>query len=380
MTISQVSGYGNYLYLYQSYSSPQFNNWNNYGYSTPIFRGAESKPIMQQPLKQDTVQISAEKEIKNKQKEGLSTGAKWAIGLATTAAAVYGCIVGHRMLTKPSIEKVAKNFSEIFRRDVSKEEAQKIINDYKKLLDIEDTEKFIKEAFEQVKKDYGYEKIPIKLEVNKVKDYLGSSDATWCGEEGILSINTLIDKNGKVLNTNKRVRKNLLQTIMHEFQHVKQDEIAYRTSRNEIVKAILEKNTNQQDLIHSIENILSKKSKIEIEAKKLNMPIEECKKQYEKILENLKSGKYSFDKIKFDTNTKIGLDDLFKEYSKFTTDSKEYELGQKYIQNTKNYIKSGVDRKGYENQILEAEAFRTEKKFEEIYNYFANKWRIPFFQ
>lgn len=380
MTIPQVSGYGNYLYPYQAYTPLQFNNWNNYEYSTPVFKSAEYQPVIQQPLSQDTVQNSAEKEIKTKKKEGLSTGAKWAIGIAGTALATYGCVVGHRMLNKPSIEKVAKNFSEIFRRDVSKEEAKKIINDYKKLLDIKDTEKFIKEAFEQVKKDYGYEKIPIKLEVNKVKDYLGSSDATWCGEKGILSINILIDKNGKVLNTNKRVRKNLLQTIMHEFQHVKQDEIAYRTSRNEIVKAILEKKTNQQDLIHSIENILSKKSKIEIEARKLNISVEECKKQYEKILEDLKSGKYSFDKIKFDTNNKIGLDDLFKDYSKFTTGSKEYELGQKYIQNTKNYIKSGIDRNGYENQILEAEAFRTEKKFEEIYNYFANIWRIPFFQ
>ena len=64
MTIPQVSGYGNYLYSYQTYSPPQFNNWNNYGYSMPVFRGAEYQPVMQQPLSQDTVQLSAEKEIK----------------------------------------------------------------------------------------------------------------------------------------------------------------------------------------------------------------------------------------------------------------------------------------------------------------------------
>ena len=44
MTIPQVSGYGNYSYPYQTYSPPQFNIGNNNGYSTPTFRGAESRP------------------------------------------------------------------------------------------------------------------------------------------------------------------------------------------------------------------------------------------------------------------------------------------------------------------------------------------------
>ena len=76
MTIPQVSGHGNYLHPYQAYTPPQFNNWNNYRYSTPVFKSRESKPIMQQSLNQDTVQLSAEKEIKTKKKDGLSTGAK----------------------------------------------------------------------------------------------------------------------------------------------------------------------------------------------------------------------------------------------------------------------------------------------------------------
>ena len=76
MTIPQVSGYGNYLYPYQAYSSQQFNNLNNYGYSTPVFRGTESKPIMQQPLKQDTVELSAEKEVKNKKYKTKQTSRK----------------------------------------------------------------------------------------------------------------------------------------------------------------------------------------------------------------------------------------------------------------------------------------------------------------
>ena len=63
MIFPQVSGYGNFVYPYQVYT-PQFNNWNNYGYSTPVFKGAEYHPVMQQPLSRDTVELSAEKEIK----------------------------------------------------------------------------------------------------------------------------------------------------------------------------------------------------------------------------------------------------------------------------------------------------------------------------
>jgi hypothetical protein len=311
----------------------------------------------------------------------MSTGLKWLLGIGVTAAAVYGAVVGHRALTKPSLEKkVAQNFSEIFRRDVSKDEAQKLVNNYKELLNIEDTEEFVKKAFEQVKKDYGYENVPIELKINKIKNYLGSGDAGWRSENGELSINLLIDNSGKVCNRNKRGRKCILQTLLHEFQHTKQDEFAYRTSRDDIVKAILNRKTDQSVMINNIKNILSKKSKLEIEAKELNISVEDCKKRYEKLLKNLEQGKYDFSKINFDENTQIALDDIFKNYKKFAENSEEYKLGLKYIENNNNYIQPGIDRKGYEKQILESEAFGAEDKFEEIYNSFANIWRIPFFQ
>ena len=79
----------------------------------------------------DTFELSAESNVKKNKEKGMSTGMKWLIGIGITAATVYGCIVGHRALNKPSLEKVAKNFSEIFRKDISKEEAQKLADRYK---------------------------------------------------------------------------------------------------------------------------------------------------------------------------------------------------------------------------------------------------------
>ena len=370
------------------------NNVNDTLYAYQSNRTVATNPIQQVPKTNyassvsietppDTFELSAESKIrgkleKNKEKS-MPTWLKGLLLVGGTAVTAYGCVVGHRALTKPSIEKVAQNFSEIFRRDVSKDEAQKLINNYKELLNIEDTEEFVKKAFEQVKKDYGYEKTPIELKINKIKDYLGSADAGWSGENGELSINLLIDKSGNVCNQNKRGRKCILQTLLHEFQHTKQDEFAYRTSRDDIVKAILNRKTDQSVMINNIKNILSKKSKLEIQAKELNISVEDCKKRYEKLLKNLEQGKYDFSKINFDENTQIALDDIFKNYKKFAENSEEYKLGLKYIENNNNYIQPGIDRKRYEKQILESEAFGVEDKFDKIYNSFANIWRIPFF-
>ncbi len=337
---------------------------------------------MQSPS-QDVVQISAGDKIKessNSEKTGMSTGAKWALGILGTAGAVYGAVVGHRMLTKPSIEKVAKNFSEIFRRDVSKDEAEKLVKKYEELLNIEDTEEFCKKAFEEVKKDYGYENIPITLKINKVKDVNGAGDAGWDSEIGIININLLTDRfTEKVFEKNRRGRKCELQKIIHEFQHVKQDEIAYRTSRDGIAEAIHETRGNMQNLKANAQSLLNgKKYKLEQQAKEMNISVEELRKRLECAIKNIDDKKYG--NVPFDKDKRIVLDDFFEKLPKFDKNSNEYKLGLKYIDSTKNYVKSANNRKGYHSQILENEAENSEKIFEEIYNYFASPYRIPWVQ
>ena len=118
------------------------------------------------PLEKDTLNISASDKIKTQQKEkGMSTATKVGLTVVGALATTYACVVGHRMLTKPSIEKVAQNFSEIFRRDVSKEEAQKMVKEYKDVFTTKEKDDFVKKIFEQIKKDYGYQdkKLPLKL-------------------------------------------------------------------------------------------------------------------------------------------------------------------------------------------------------------------------
>ena len=149
MTIPQVNGYGNFINPYLAYLNPQMNNWNNYGYYNPAFMGVQNdpqpvsvpQPVVTPQVQSNAVNFKASEQIQKPQKEGLSKGAKWALGIAGTAAAIYGSVVLHRHLTKPPIEKVAKNFSEIFRRDVSKEEALKMTEKYKEIFKIKEDEK-----------------------------------------------------------------------------------------------------------------------------------------------------------------------------------------------------------------------------------------------
>ena len=370
-----------YLIPFQGADSASVQNYNAAQYTA----SSNIQTPVNTSIPNDIVEISDGNKInetsnQEKKKSGLSTGTKWALGILGTAAAAYGCVVGHRILTKPSIEKVAKNFSEIFRRDISKDEAEKLVKKYDELLNIKDTEEFCKKAFEEVKKDYGYKNIPIKLEINKVKDFYGAGDAAWNSESGIISINLLTDKfTEKVFEKNRRGRKCELQKIIHEFQHVKQDEIAYRTSRNDIAMAIHETRGNLQNLKANAQSLLNgKKYKLEQEANKMNISVEELRKRLERAIKNIDDKKYG--NIPFDKDKRIVLDDFFENLPKFDKSSNEYKLGLKYIDNTKNYIKAANNRKGYHSQILENEAENSEKIFEEIYNYFASPYRIPWVQ
>lgn len=219
MTIPQVNGYGNYLYPYQTYTPPQFNNWNNYGYSTPVFRGAESQPVMQQPLSRDTVELSAEKEIKNKQKEGLSTGAKWALGVAGTVA--LG-IAAHKFIPPMRMQNRVQR---IFLENFSKEEAKAIQKKYSDILKIQDKDEFLDKLFKELKKDYKLDNIPIRIDKTfkageKSGKITGGARFRPLREKGCFEIG--IDRTHS--------NESLLESLTHEFRHAKQDLYHYQTS------------------------------------------------------------------------------------------------------------------------------------------------------
>ena len=395
-------GYNPYFYNYPQYSSNNLGVNNRF---SPNFRGegvgvASSQTSVNYTIPPDTVEISAGNKIneastQKKQKTGMSTGAKIGLGILGTAATVYGCVVGHRMINKPSIEKVAKNFSEIFRREIGTDEAQKIVKNYKELLKIENPEEFCKKAYEQIKKDYGYKDLGIKFKLEYLPDERknlvgqGITFGAWSQDEGIMRVLVPICKEKGKQTISKQDKLQSIKTIIHEFQHVKQSEYSYRTSPDAMINAMIEKQNNTTgeeaytQIIKEFEGLLKNNAELAKHAKQQGMTSEELRKKTEEGLKNLKENK---DKIINSQTRKITkedlkeerkiLDSLFKDYPKFAKNSDNYNLGLKYIDNNAHYINWVENQEGYLAQILEKEAFATGDKFKEIYNYFANPWRI----
>ena len=252
----------------------------------------------------------------------MSTAAKVGLTVVGGLATAYACVVGHRMLTKPSIEKVAQNFSEIFRRDISKEEAQKMADRYKDIFRIKEDTEFQKTLFEQLKKDYGLQKTQYGLTVKKLEGKTGGgfNERGWSSRNG--NTTTLDSESCVTIDSElSKSRKAFFTTLVHELNHAKQFETAYRANANEAVNARCR-----------------------------NLP-EEIKQFVHVCLGDTKP------------NT-------------LAKGSKEYELGMKYIKNQKNYIRPEQDCKKYMEQIVEKESFDREHKMEDVLYYFLPIWHI----
>lgn len=342
----------------------------------------------------DTFELSAESKIRgksnNNKDKGMSTGLKWLLGIVGTATAVYGAVVGHRALTKPSIEKVAQNFSEIFRKDISKEEAEKLVNNYKEIFKIDNVDDFCTKIFEQVKKDYGFGNINIKLQIEKMADTSVASKmskseiAAYQAQTGILKIFPTHFKDGKMCTDDKY---EMFKAVIHELQHAKQSEIAYRTNLTKYLDAMQQRSNNTsgenfaQSLIEALEDKLQSKYELAKYMKEGNFKTVEDAKQH--ILDSIKTLKekeslLAGEPIEINRDEiKQVLDNLWGKLEKFKEGSKEYDLGLKYIDNEANYINAtqkNYDK--YRNQLVELEAHGTEPKAHEIFNYFGNIWRL----
>ncbi len=262
----------------------------------------------------------------------MSTAAKLTLGALGTAATIYGCVVGRRALNKPSLEKVAQNFSEIFRRDVSKEEAQKMSDRFAQIFKIKDEKEFQNTLFNQIKKDFGLEYTNFGYQIKKLER----------GELGYFNQFGLPKLRGRVFDINPnncfvfdsqraKSRTALFKTMVHEMNHAKQFEIMCRTNFQEACVVTLQNMTK------------TKRVRLELE----------------KMLKELVEGCMG----------KVAKNDLAK-------GSKEYELGLKYIENEKNYIQPQKDFIGYRKQLVEVESRHVEDLMGKSLDYFLPIWRL----
>ena len=340
------------------------------------FRG---ETLTTPPLKTDTLEISSKEK---KQKNSMSTGMKLLLGIGGTGLAIYGALVTHRAVTKPSLEVLQKDFKEIFRRDVSLDEIPEMLKKYKEILNIKDEKEFCEKAFEQVKKDYGYGSLDLKLALDETTGGILSGGWQASGMDFRIFYKNILKHNGDVFD--RQTKAGILGTFFHEFQHVKQTEYCVRTDLEKYLQAIKNENTINKEYIAGIKKFLKDDKQLAKLAAEKGMTTEQIIVQLNTELNILKTNGYTaMSEYVAEVNRQVEiirarLNSLFGQYPKFKPDSQEYKLGEQYTKNYGNYIDAKKDstNEEYKAQIIEKEAFNVEKLSKDIPKRLRSIWNV----
>lgn len=318
------------------------------------------------PLPQDKVEISSKK-------KGLSDGAKIGIGVGIIAVVglAFELIWGKGKHLKSFWEKISgkgvnstnptenskkyldriddikENFSKIFGRDFTKDEANEMALKYKEIFETTDDTDFMAKVFVQIRKDYNLPKIPFdigKLQTSEAYAEWGLI-RTMSNPNGGLTYNKNLvkyivnDGKGKFVEID---RPHVIKSLAHEMKHAKQDEIACRVDLQKYMTAFVDcekkhdTGTWQQSLRECNNNIDDASRKL-------------TEKMYETMMP------------------------AFKNLEKIPEGSPLYQKGLEYIENKRNYICPLEDLNGYRNQLVEKEAFDAGNRMEQIYKWLTNK-------
>lgn len=266
-------------------------------------------------------------------------------------------IFGNRPPKMPYIKIFSKCFSAIFCKKVSIEKAIETMNLYQKLSYIKDPKEFCQKAFEQIKNDFGYKNIDIPL----VFEESGASDAAWNPVYCVMNLYTDISQKFDGLE-----KANIIEYLIHEFRHVRQTEMSYRTSPEKFLDAIAEDYPRRivGDLLAQPSEAIEKmaqgtgKSIVDFQNMLRNLGLRE-KIDYKIFL----NGKEQiFDK----ESARVNLDRVFGKLKPFRKGSVKYQKGLNYIEGERTYMPYNIDKDRYKNGILEKDAFKTEQQWRSI--------------
>lgn len=279
---------------------------------------------------------------KQKSKDQTFVQKHWGKMLLGAASITVGAILTKGKLwakEKPvSFEKVQQNLAEIFdKKNITKEETENFIQKYKEFYKIRDKKEFITKSFEQMKKDFGYENIPCELKITEKLEK--NHDGSFTFGHNILN----------KISVYKGFSKNeALNTLCHEFTHLRQREYMIRTSSEKLTEAMAKGSFNNLEYNPEI------------------------KKIYEKNPDEFKA-------LILAENQKIvdKLNQIFGKLPKFEKNSPQYIQGEKYIEAKAQKIavveKSKMSAieidKLYHDNLLEQEAWHNGSLMQEIAKY-----------
>ncbi len=369
------------MYNYSQMNYYPCNKYQNlvYGNQYPMFVGtSRSNQIVnsfQQNLNAqtlpDTVSFKAREQIEAKSnKQGLSTSAKWAIGIGVIGSLVLAIsLLAKAKFSQASDvvnnvnvkQELRQKFSEIFKKDFSEVETDKLVENYKQIFKIDDVDDFSQKMFEQIKKDSGNESKNIEFVIRKCKSGMAEGGG-YTPQNRMLYLD--IEHKNNIINHEQK--KLIFESLVHEFQHVRQYEMAYNADSLKFAKAMT-KNCDPIEAIAFLEDALKRKTTLIsqlggekevqeiIEKLKLNDPDSinlYCSRTSDEVIEIINNIKKSFGPV--------------KQYDK---NSENYKKGMKYLENFENYIQpTEKTREQYQQQIIEKEAFDAQFIAREILN------------
>ena len=147
----------------------------------------------------------------------------------TSAALRSNVLGGFSFANKQRLLNLQEIFRNVFlNNDISVGEAKIMADRYKQLEKIKDKDEYIKAVFEEAKSNFGFGSANIKLKIkepDEMQGAFGTSDNAFCY--------VCINKDTP--------RSHIINTIHHEFRHMKQNQMAYSYSPQKYMDAINKK-------------------------------------------------------------------------------------------------------------------------------------------
>lgn len=138
------------------------------------------------------------------------------------------------------LRETARQFSSVFFKTIYPNDVKNLQQKYKDILKISDKDEFLDNAFTELKKNFGLDKIPITLNKNfkygeKAENIEAAADITTHYSDGYLEVS--VDK--------RLPNKDLFESLTHELRHALQQLKIYQyASKKEYKKLILNKFLN----------------------------------------------------------------------------------------------------------------------------------------
>ncbi len=343
--------------LYDYYG---INSMSGQAVNVPMQQSFTGNPTLKRNPSSDSINLSANAKPPV-EKNGISTGTKWAIGLGVIALASAGIAFATKgkKINISSAQEVKLN--ELIKNGQLDEKYVDIFKSTEHL----SGDAFIKSVYKKIAGAMGYETHPpLKI--------ISENSTSSFGHGEYVRIDRLAFK----------TKEELLDAIRHELEHCRQDDLIYRAFGKDVMfDALAQKNINKLKI--NEEYCISKMGK-----KYSNLSeseIEAFKKTTRKIYETP-------DSVEF-------FENLFKEKGKIPVGSAEYKEAEKCLQATREYVSPcfGVNKnetltadlldklkvenpekfalmkktyQEYKRNALETGAIQAGKKIKDMYNLF----------